>query len=79
MISHLKNEHKIKKEGENFEEALSDYDSDLEMEETNSVNANLTEKKKREFDRIILDFIVNTNQAISIVEHPSFRNMVKIC
>lgn len=76
MSSHLHSKHNLQKDMELNSQLVSnniEHDSEDDVEPSNN---KLTSNKKIKLDNDILDFISQTDQPISIIEHPSFLKLV---
>lgn len=78
MSSHLHAKHNIQKDKDLETQSNlggNNMDSD---EEVDASNNKVTARKKIKLDNVIVDFIAQTDQSISIIEHPSFLKLVNI-
>jgi hypothetical protein len=86
MISHLKNAHFLtevehKKSRDNNWDQYNDDDDDgniIESEGKSSYNVEEINRKSKEFAKQLINFIVATNQPLSVVDNPQFIKLVNV-
>jgi hypothetical protein len=81
LIHHLESTHRLSKNSANkrckYDELVFDDESDNEnSDEVDEESSKLSENRVKLLNRSLINFIVHTNQPISIVENSSFKEFV---